>query len=70
VINNEVKQELNNGLVKLVKAVFTPTNWVGAGVGAFAIYLYLKGKAAEAMPLFTASGVLFGINNKIGNGKI
>lgn len=69
-MDNEVKQELNSGLAKLIKAVFTPTNWAGVAVGAFAIYLYLKGKAIEAMPLFTTAGALFGINNKLGNGKL
>ena len=69
-MDNEVKQELNSGLAKLIKAVFTPTNWAGVAVGGFAIYLYLKGKATEAMPLFTTAGVLFGINNKLGNGKL
>lgn len=67
---NEIKQELNNGLVKLIKAVFTPTNWAGIALIAAGVYLYRQGKTGEAMPLFTFGGGLLGINNKIGSGKL
>lgn len=69
-MDNEVKQEINNGLVKLIKAVFTPTNWAGVGFVLAGAYLYHTNKPNEAMACFTAGGGFLGINNKLGNGKL
>lgn len=68
-INDEVKNELNVGLTKLIKSVFTLTNWIGISLLIAGAYLYHKGQSGEAMPCFAIGGGFLGVNNKIGGGK-